>query len=464
MTQVSYKVLCPQLGKVVLIKAFSIPEHRKLFDKLVKRFESASEHFNIDAYKIELVNTFVIGLDIQKELSETDSDIEEEDVYDFLYDAIVKFYRDFSVESLILHSNIITLKKSSPDVKVEQDEDGSLTVDPDDNSEELKDDNDEEDDSEELDHVIKFGEKKALLKVEKSLNKKIIGQPEPISELIKTLKLQVTGLASHTSFLFVGPTGVGKTLVAKVLGDLYDGNFFRIDCGSFTEKHDVATLKGAPPGYVGSNEESLLASKAKKSNSWVILIDEVEKASDKLYDLLLPLLDEGTITDAKGESLDFSKSIFILTSNQGLADIKRGSSIGFNKQSSTYDQQKDKVKESIEGFFKPEFLNRIDKIIYFNTLTLDDVRKIIKLELSNYPVVKSQDLIDIILEKAYSAEYGARNIKRYIRSEIAPLLADAILDKKLPLKGKYYEVSMLDNTLQVINTRVKDGPNLEVKK
>ena len=206
--------------------------------------------------------------------------------------------------------------------------------------------------------------------VEDYLKENIIGQRDAIASLVNSLKLMASGLAKHASFLFVGPTGVGKTQLAKLLGEKFSGNFYKINCAEYAGGHEYAKLIGSPPGYVGHTDKSFLAEKAEQSNRWVFLFDEVEKAHHKLYDFLLSLLDDGTCTDNLGTVLDFSESIFIFTSNQGIGDIKR-ESVGFNRSE---EQVTDKVtgdviRKSIKSHFSPEFLNRLDDLVLFTSLT-----------------------------------------------------------------------------------------------
>ena len=181
----------------------------------------------------------------------------------------------------------------------------------------------------------------------------IVGQRRAIESIVKSLKLMASGLSGHSSFLFVGPTGVGKTQVGKLLGEKFSGNFYKINCAEYAGGHEYAKLIGSPPGYVGHTEKSLLAEKAEQSNQWVFLFDEIEKAHHKLYDFLLSLLDDGTCTDNLGTVLDFSESIFIFTSNQGLGEIKRDP-VGFDRKSEvTQDVTDSIIRNSVKKHFSP---------------------------------------------------------------------------------------------------------------
>ena len=176
------------------------------------------------------------------------------------------------------------------------------------------------------------------------------------------------------------------------------------------------------------------------------MFDEIEKAHPKFYDFLLNLLDEGKLTDSNGKVLDFSKSIFIFTSNKGMAEGRIGSSrMGFSKEKITYDESKDGIKESIKKSFNPEFLNRIDKIILFNQLNKEELVKVAKLELNGVPVKKTKELLNYLIENGYSEEYGGRHLAKYIKNNIAILVANAVLDEVLPKSGNYYTCKIKDN-------------------
>jgi len=288
---------------------------------------------------------------------------------------------------------------------------------------------------------------KELNALEDKLNKGVIGQEEAVKATVNAIKLISTGLAKFSSLFFVGPTGNGKTRLAKVLSDLYyKDRFFKINCGEYGNAHEYAKLIGSPPGYIGHTEKSLLAEKAEKSSSWVFLFDEIEKAHPKFYDFLLNLLDEGKICDSNGKELDFSNSLFIFTSNKGMADNRIGDSrMGFSKEVISYDNSKDIILESIKKSFSPEFLNRLDKTILFNQLDKEELLKVARLELNGIPVKKTKELLTYIIKNGYSLDYGARHLSKFIKNNIAILVADAVLNSVLPVKGKYYTCKVKDN-------------------
>jgi ATP-dependent Clp protease ATP-binding subunit ClpC len=258
---------------------------------------------------------------------------------------------------------------------------------------------------------------------------------------------------------FVGPTGNGKTRLAKMLSDIYyKDRFFKINCGEYSNPHEYAKLIGSPPGYVGYTDKSLLAEKAEKSNGWVFLFDEIEKAHPKFYDFLLNLMDEGKVMDANGKDLDFSRSLFIFTSNQGTGDIKHNP-LGFGRTKKKGDDLKKELsetfRESVKKHFSPEFINRIDKTIIFNQLNKEQLLKVVKLELAGIPVKKTKELLTYIIENGYSEEYGGRHIAKFIKNNIAILIADAVLEGVSPTSGNYYTCKVKDNTPYLVEMRKK---------
>lgn len=292
---------------------------------------------------------------------------------------------------------------------------------------------------------------KDLESMETHLKKNILGQDEAIEALINRMKLIAVGFEKRGTFFFVGRTGVGKTELAKLFGKKYCNNFAKINCGEYTNGHEVAKLIGAPPGYIGSNNKSFFLEKAEKSNRWVFLFDEIEKANDRLFNLLLSLLDDGTITDSGGNTLDFTNSIFIFTSNQGVSEIKE-KLVGFGGEGTSMPASRETLRNSLDKLFTPEFRNRIDEFIYFNDLTPADVQRIVKLNLRQYPVHASDELIDFVVDKAYSVQYGVRELKRFLKANVGLPIASHILDHMAPIdgSGKY--------------TLVKDGDKLIVDK
>jgi ATP-dependent Clp protease ATP-binding subunit ClpC len=288
--------------------------------------------------------------------------------------------------------------------------------------------------------------KKSLHSLKKKLNEQVINQEDAVDAVVDALKLMAAGLSTFSSMFFIGPTGNGKTRLAEKLADSYFGDrFLKINCGEYGSSHEYAKLIGSPPGYVGHSEKSYLQEKAEKSNSWVFLFDEIEKAHPKFYDFLLNLLDKGNVTDANGNLLDFSRSLFIFTSNKGMSECKIGEQrVGFGKEVVSYEESKDKIQDSLKTQFSPEFLNRIDKIIHFNRLTKEDLVKVAKLELDFLPVKKTKELINYIIQEGYSEEYGGRYLSKFIKNNIAVLVADAVLEGVSPLRGNLYTCKIKD--------------------
>jgi len=266
--------------------------------------------------------------------------------------------------------------------------------------------------------------------IENQIKRLIVGQDEPITEIMKQLRLMKSGLCDNSNLFFIGPTGVGKTELAKILADKVLGSrkrLLKINCGEYSNSHEYAKLIGSPPGYIGHNEKGILSERAEKSNEWVIVFDEIEKAHDKLFDLLLNLMDEGTITDCHGTELDFTNSLLVFTSNIGLKEYVGKNTLGFGETKMTYENSKDKIKEAYKDKFSPEFRNRLDSVIYFNALNKDDAEKIVRLQLKALPIRVSKKLVDFITHNAFSEEYGARNIKRFIKNNISIKIADELL-------------------------------------
>ena len=267
-------------------------------------------------------------------------------------------------------------------------------------------------------------------KIEASIKQSILGQDAPVREVMQHLKLMKSGLAEHATLFFIGPTGVGKTELAKVLAGKVLGSparMLKINCAEYSNGHEYAKLVGSPPGYIGHNEKGILSERAMKSNEWVIIFDEVEKGHEKLFDLLLNLMDEGSITDSHGTELDFTKSMFIFTSNIGLKEYVGKIELGFGGGVKTYASAKDDITKVFEDKFSPEFINRLDTVIYFNALNKSDAGKIARLQLKDLPIRVSKKLVSFVVDGSFSEEYGARNIKRFIKNNISIKIADEIL-------------------------------------
>ena len=433
----TYRVVADELNLVLFVKGYTLEQEQKIYNSVRDKIKKATAPISIESYKNFIVKKFL--LDSDAFFDQISSDVEEMiEAVDAAYDAIIGLYPPFALEFVCQDLNTDTfmagvkgkfLEHLKAQIKMQQEE----TV--------------------ETEH-ISLSSIEDIRAVEDYLKSNIIGQRKAIQVITNALKLMASGLSRHSSFLFVGPTGVGKTQLAKLLGEKFSGNFYKINCAEFAGGHEYAKLIGSPPGYVGHTEKSLLAEKAEHSNRWVFLFDEVEKAHHKLYDFLLSMLDDGTCTDNLGTVLDFSESIFIFTSNQGVGDIKR-EAVGFSRREDevTDDVTSEVIHKSIKGHFSPEFLNRIDELVLFNTLSKDQVREIAKLQLNEIPIQQTKALVDFVVDNGYSLEYGARNIARFIKNNVAVPIANAILNKLVPKKaGAYYKPRIIDERVTIIDT------------
>lgn len=294
-------------------------------------------------------------------------------------------------------------------------------------------------------------EAEKLSKLENTLHKRVIGQEEAVSAVAKAVKRGRVGLKDPArpigSFLFLGPTGVGKTEVAKALAEAVFGNedaMIRVDMSEYMEKHSVSKMIGSPPGYVGHEDGGQLSEKVRRNPFSVILFDEIEKAHPDVFNILLQVLDDGRITDSQGRTVDFKNTIIIMTSNAGASSIIEPKRLGFGDMSDEkqdHELMKNNVMEEVRRIFKPEFLNRIDETIVFRTLNKDDMKKITALLMKEL-VKRAEDQLDIeltvrdsartyIVENAYDKKYGARPLKRKIQDEIENRLAEDIINGRI---------------------------------
>ncbi len=290
-------------------------------------------------------------------------------------------------------------------------------------------------------------ESKRLLDMGKDLKGKVIGQDEAIVKIVKAIQRNRAGLKDPNrpigSFIFLGPTGVGKTQLAKVLAtQLFDSvdSLIRIDMSEYMEKFSVSRMVGAPPGYVGYEEGGQLTEKVRRKPYSVVLLDEIEKAHPDIFHLLLQLLDEGQLTDSLGRRVDFRNTIIIMTSNIGSRQLKDfGRGVGFsNKTSDKEDNEHAKyvVQKALKKAFAPEFLNRIDDVVVFNKLNKKHIHKIIDIEIGdlyervealNYKLKISPAAKDFIAEKGYDPQFGARPLKRAIQKYLEDEMAEIII-------------------------------------
>jgi len=288
-----------------------------------------------------------------------------------------------------------------------------------------------------------------LLHIEEELHKRVVGQEDAIRSIAKAIRRSRVGLKGRHRpigvFLFLGPTGVGKTETAKALAEYLFGSeeaLIRFDMSEYMEKHTVSRLVGAPPGYVGYEEGGQLTEKVRRRPYSVLLFDEIEKAHPDVFNIFLQIFDDGRLTDAMGRTVDFSNTIIIMTSNLGARLITQGHQMGFEKKFGMidYDQMKKNVLDQVKRTFSPEFLNRLDEIIVYRPLEKEDVVKILDLQLKqvneslkewNVKVKLHKSFVDWIIEKEYKPEYGARSLKRALQHHVEDLLAEELLKGSL---------------------------------
>ena len=283
------------------------------------------------------------------------------------------------------------------------------------------------------------------------LKKNIMGQDEAIKSVCNAVKLRAANFVKHVNLFFIGKTGRGKTQLARKLGEKFSPNFWVINCAEYTNGHEVSKLLGSPPGYIGHSESSMMKDKAEKSNRWTIVFDEIEKAHSKFFNILLSLLDTGTVTDNSGNDIDLTDSMFIMTSNCGLKDLKT-ELLGFGAVPSA-ESHKEEIMKSLERTFSPEFRGRVDEFIFFNDLNSEDIRSIAKMTLSGYPVKTTPELLDYVVSKGFSDEFGARDIQRVVKNLVALPLANEILSNREPSNGSgKYETSVKEDKVEIINT------------
>lgn len=311
--------------------------------------------------------------------------------------------------------------------------------------------------------VQKLAEKESerLLKLEKTLHKRVIGQEEAVTAVAKAIRRGRVGLKDPNrpigSFLFLGPTGVGKTELSKALAEAMFGSedaMIRVDMSEYMEKHSVSKMIGSPPGYVGYEEGGQLSEKVRRNPYSVLLFDEIEKAHPDVFNILLQVLDDGHITDAQGRKVDFKQTIIIMTSNAGAQAIMEPKHLGFmsgNDEKKDHERMKGGVMEEVRRIFKPEFLNRIDEIIVFHMLNKEQIKKIVTLLLKTLEkrCAEQMDICltvtgavkDFIVEKGSDNKYGARPLRRAIQSRIEDALANEILEGKIK-RGDHVQVRL----------------------
>jgi ATP-dependent Clp protease ATP-binding subunit ClpC len=308
-------------------------------------------------------------------------------------------------------------------------------------------------------------EKEKMLNLEKALKKKIVGQDEAIRDLALAIRRSRTGVALEKrpvgSFIFLGPSGVGKTELAKVLAaQLFEDAdaLIKIDMSEFKESFNVSKLIGSPPGYVGYKESGQLTESVRRRPYSVILFDEIEKAHPEIFNILLQVMEDGELTDATGRKINFKNTIVIMTSNIGLKDFVTNKKIGFDDLSGDkdlYDEMKGYLEKSLTAEFRPEFLNRVDRTIVFKPLTLAHLKQIVKLQLEELnqrlkeqkiKLQSSPKIIDFLAKKDFDPQQGARLIRKNIQELIENPLSSLLLEKKIPKNG-IIKIAIKDNQI-----------------
>ena len=330
---------------------------------------------------------------------------------------------------------------------------------------------------------IAQSEGKRLVNMDEELKGSVIGQDEAIKKIVKSIRRNRAGLKDPNkpigSFIFLGPTGVGKTHLAKVLARfLFDTEdaLVRIDMSEYMEKFSISRLVGAPPGYVGYEEGGQLTEKVRRKPYSIVLLDEIEKAHPDVFHLLLQVLDDGQITDSLGRRIDFKNTIIIMTSNIGSRQVKEfGQGVGFN--TAARESEKDKfshgiIESALKRSFAPEFLNRIDDIVIFDSLKREHIHQIINIELKSlfsrirelgYQLTLTESAKDFIVEKGWDEKFGARPLKRAIQKYVEDPLAEEIINAKL-VEGDQitldYSEGKSDLDIAIIHNENKEEPKL----
>ncbi|HCR92606.1 MAG TPA: hypothetical protein DIU47_01475, partial [Candidatus Pacebacteria bacterium] len=305
-----------------------------------------------------------------------------------------------------------------------------------------------------------------LNRMEDELSKRVIGQRDAVQKIADAVKRSRAGIADPNrpigSFIFLGPTGVGKTELSKALAEFMFNDekaLIRVDMSEFMERHSVSKLIGSPPGYVGHEEGGNITETIRHRPYSVILFDEIEKAHPEVFNILLQVFDNGYLTDSKGRKVNFRNSVIILTSNIGAEHIDRMKTIGFSSDDTKadYEDAKTKVMESLKDYFRPEFLNRLDEIIIFDILSPEAIKEIVKIQIGmtkkrllekEIKLNISPDVLAYLAKEGYNPQYGARPLKRIIQNKILTPVASLMISRGV-LRGGTVSVDMKGEELAI---------------
>jgi ATP-dependent Clp protease ATP-binding subunit ClpC len=325
-------------------------------------------------------------------------------------------------------------------------------------------------------------ERQNLRTLENDLRKHVIGQDEAINAVARAIRRSRAGLKDPKrpigSFLFLGPTGVGKTELARALAaELFggEGNLIRLDMSEYMEPHTVSRLFGSPPGYVGYDEGGQLTEQVRRRPYSVILLDEVEKAHPEVFNSLLQIMDDGRLTDGQGRTVDFKNTVVIMTSNAGSSELKRAMGIGFfarkseeTERDAQHEAMRSKAMEGLKRIFRPEFINRIDQIVVFHSLGKAELYRIVDLMLDQVrgrlqeqklDLVVSNEARDFLLKEGFDEEYGARPLRRAIQTYVDDTLADALLADEIR-SGQTVLLTVQDDKMVVVPQETVQMQNL----
>jgi ATP-dependent Clp protease ATP-binding subunit ClpC len=323
---------------------------------------------------------------------------------------------------------------------------------------------------------LSLDDSKSLINLEETLSGKVIGQDDAVKRISKAIRRNRLGIKDPNkpigSFIFLGSTGVGKTYLAKQLAkEIFgsDESLIRVDMSEYQEKHSISKLIGAPPGYVGYDQGGQLTEQIKNKPYCVILFDEIEKANKDVFSSLLQVLDDGHLTDGLGRKINFKNCLIIMTSNLGIKKLQEfGAGVGFSTSQNTFaieENRKNLLQKEMKNFFSPEFLNRIDDIVIFNSLKEDEIEKIANIELvklknrlleMKYDISFDENIIKYISKNGFDELYGARPLKRAIQDKLEDFISDEVL-KGTIVEGGQYTISIKDDivTLEQIQQEVK---------